>query len=650
MAYSYGVRDSGLRLTTLLKCLPTGATLYDFYMFHRMPNNVNSLTISTGSKLAAHMRDIGELDWAEDEIHWAENQEENPVEVPPCNIGEVITDQERRVHMGMGIAGKSMKPAEVQQATQPSASAEEIKPSSASVFNLDNYPPPWPLVPFSAPTHKLQKRIPFHLLPQKLVVHDPWNLLFVDNENEEDHDSSDESDSGHASDDMEWTAKTDIIRTYKLHFSEQGKEKVDIERKARAELETKTKDTNEREGFMHFPDSTKSGPVPPAIMVVPPLRPPPPESVPEAHLYLSPAHRSGIGNHSVVYKAELELPRSMLVDDVLCRKCMMNKVAEQVEEKQRRGEYPYGGVRKEGKEAGSGSSVGESSQSAPTAGKVTFSDKHTSALTAEVTCGKGHKAEQKTKKDDNVKSDAANHVGNKRDKGGPEIYSIQPAQTTRTMTYEGPIVKIFPEVEWQNSDRGPYCSHLQQLARCKQGPPTAKVCVAAKLSKQYDEHLAQEAENYQSFPSHLFEHWSGYNVVPPLHDPVPVGAVVPQFFGHYVPEEDSDDEYLSPILLIENCGIPVDPKSLNKDDRQECASLLYRFHAAGWKHNSFAERNIVMQLGPLSVWPPFRGLNNTLSFRLIDFGRSLECDSRTRGPEEMDADRVFGLVYHKLPE
>ena len=601
MAYRYGVRDSDLRLTTLLKSLSTGATLYDFYMFRRLPNNGHSLTISTGSKLAAHMRKIGELDWAEDEIYWAENQEEEPVEVPPYDIGEVIKDQEMHIRM---------ERAEVRQATQPS---EEIKPSPTTVFNLDNYPP---LVPFSAPTHNLQKRIPFHLLPQKLIVHDPWNLLFVHG-----------SDGRH----MEWTAKTDIIRTYNLHLSEQGKEKVDMERRSRSELETKTKDTNEREGFM--------GSVPP------------PESIPEAHLYLSPAHRSGVGNHSVVYKAELELPRSMLVDDVLCQKCMMGKVVEHVDEKQRHGEHPYGGVRKEAEEDDTGPSVGESSQSAgapdPKSGKVIISADNIPTFTGEIVRGEEHKTEQACKKDDDMETtDEANDTGNEKDKGN---HTMQLGQTIRTIS---PIVKISPEVEWQNPERGPYCCHLQQSARCKQGPLTARVRVAAKLSNQYDEHLAREAKNYQSFPSHLFEHWSGYNVVPPLHDPVPVGAVVPQFYGHYVPENNSDNSssYLSPILLIENCGTPVNPGCLNTDDRQECASLLYRFQAAGWSHNSFAERNIVMQPGPLSERPSYRGLSGISSFRLIDFGRSVECDSRTRAREEMDADKLFGLVYHDLPE
>jgi hypothetical protein len=295
------------------------------------------------------MRNIGELKWVEDEIHWTA-QEEDPVEVPPCDIGEIIKDLELRTHMG--INGKSTKRADMQHTPQHSTFAEKTK-QSTTLFDPCDYPAPWPLGPFSVPNHNLQKRIPFHLLPQKLIVHDPWNLLSVQDIVE---------DSG---DDTDWTAKDDIIRTYNLKLSTAGKET--------AKMEKDSRDNSQRESFLHMPDSETSGPVEPSIMVFPPPRPPPPESVPEAHLYLSPAHRSGTGNHSVVYKAELELP---LVDDVLCRKCMMDKVAEQVEEKKGRGEYPYNGVRKEG--CGDAESLGESSQSAttpnPKSAKVTFSD------------------------------------------------------------------------------------------------------------------------------------------------------------------------------------------------------------------------------------------------------------------------------------
>lgn len=100
--------------------------------------------------------------------------------------------------------------------------------------------------------------------------------------------------------------------------------------------------------------------------------------------------------------------------------------------------------------------------------------------------------------------------------------------------------------------------------------------------------------------------------------------------------------YVSPILLLEDCGTPVVPEELNIDDRQECSSLLYRSHQAGWNHESFAARNILVQAGPLSDWPICRIASGVRSFRLIDFGRSVECTGQSRAVEEIAAERLFG--------
>ncbi|KAJ7074285.1 hypothetical protein C8F01DRAFT_930483, partial [Mycena amicta] len=148
------------------------------------------------------------------------------------------------------------------------------------------------------------------------------------------------------------------------------------------------------------------------------------------------------------------------------------------------------------------------------------------------------------------------------------------------------------------------------------------VRVCAKLSIEGDSHLAREAEVYQAFPAHLSQHWSGYNIVRPSREPVPVGAVVPQYYGYYLPANPQEEQYLSPIMLVEDCGQQVEPKELTADQRKECWSLMYRLHDADWMHHSPFERNILMQRGPLTVpqgW--MRAFGTDLSFRLIDFGR-----------------------------
>lgn len=98
---------------------------------------------------------------------------------------------------------------------------------------------------------------------------------------------------------------------------------------------------------------------------------------------------------------------------------------------------------------------------------------------------------------------------------------------------------------------------------------TGEVTVAAKTAfNDYDERkmLADEGKIYDAFPEHLMESWSGFNLVAPLKDPVPVGPVVPRFYGYYVCNNDPT-ERLSPILLQEECGTPVKPKLLTPDDR-----------------------------------------------------------------------------------
>ena len=144
---------------------------------------------------------------------------------------------------------------------------------------------------------------------------------------------------------------------------------------------------------------------------------------------------------------------------------------------------------------------------------------------------------------------------------------------------------IRTSVSWQDP-LNPTCENLR--AKLQLVPPTIKVHLVAKLSNEDDEQLEEEAKNYQKFPRHMFEHWSGLNVLPPRQDPVLVGALVPQFYGYYVPEpetearpeegeEDVDNRsaklkpkpqaYLSPILLMEDCGTPVEFTTLTTDEK-----------------------------------------------------------------------------------
>ncbi|KAG1733007.1 uncharacterized protein EDB91DRAFT_1300941 [Suillus paluster] len=132
--------------------------------------------------------------------------------------------------------------------------------------------------------------------------------------------------------------------------------------------------------------------------------------------------------------------------------------------------------------------------------------------------------------------------------------------------------------------------------------------------------------------------------MPPLHNPVPVGALCPQFYGYYTPDDLTDgtgrSNYLSPILLLEHRGREIDPEELCRDDKQECASLVFRFHEAA--------RNILWQQGKPTEWPMQRLLSGK-SFRLIDFGRSKELEnSNSRAAEEAMAVRLLRLLHYNF--
>lgn len=164
-------------------------------------------------------------------------------------------------------------------------------------------------------------------------------------------------------------------------------------------------------------------------------------------------------------------------------------------------------------------------------------------------------------------------------------YTVNEPRVEHRAEYDGPLRRIeIPESRWSTIlDPSHTCAHKSAQSKSEPHPATFKVRVTAKLSIQHDDHLAHEAQNYQKFADILFEHWTGYNVVPPLHDPTPVGAVVPQFYGYYeaVNEKgekikaDKRGRYLSPILLLEDCGKPIVVEKLSIDDRYVLSFLFF---------------------------------------------------------------------------
>ncbi|KAI1792713.1 hypothetical protein LXA43DRAFT_1060411 [Ganoderma leucocontextum] len=76
------------------------------------------------------------------------------------------------------------------------------------------------------------------------------------------------------------------------------------------------------------------------------------------------------------------------------------------------------------------------------------------------------------------------------------------------------------------------------------------------------------------------------------------------------------------ILLVEECGKPIEPHVFPQEHRLRCLQLVKRLHAAGFAQGSMHVRNVVVQPGPLFA-PPGARSYATPSFRIIDFGRGV---------------------------
>lgn len=320
--------------------------------------------------------------------------------------------------------------------------------------------------------------------------------------------------------------------TYKLKLSERYTDRRRADEEKEAEEEAHVKKTLqsflanphsslERPSGLELIDLKEPGWTKPAVFVIFPFRPP--LGRPDvAHLHLSTDYQIGQGSHSVVYHAEMVIPRSWLMHEVMCLECVKEDVRQILEEE----DGPHGERRLKKWDEKTGMVVRHEIRKPPVSTTKTW------------------------------------------DYIGTTTYVMQDAVDMDVMAYEGPYRVIHTRIGYQNMERGPLCVHLSEGVPHTH-PLTTKVRLAAKLSNHYEKDLImiqREADNYQRFPKHFFEHWSGYNLCSPMHEPVPVGPLVPQFYGYYVPEEKSDN-YQSPILLMEECGDQITVQDLSVDDR-----------------------------------------------------------------------------------
>ncbi|KAF9522841.1 hypothetical protein CPB83DRAFT_776443 [Crepidotus variabilis] len=609
-----------------------GETLLDFFNVQRFPGVSNLRTISTGSKLYAWCKENGEAEgttWngkevpAKDCIMWSKD-ERDPELVEVYDITTLIEEREKKI--------REASPSESTDTLEESNTNKWPPPSA---FDPAAYPPSWNrLHPFLTDgpgafldIPALEHYIPQHMLPEKLVVHDPYSLLRALPLGDADSSTRSETFSAKPDRTYAYRLKSSTKHTSRREEDKQEMHKEEARKKAilvnflsnpHSSVESKPP------GIEIYVEGSLCGKIPPPVYVILPPQPAL-AAASEAHLYLSRSNYIGSGNHSCIYHAEWEVPRSLLVPELLCTKCVMKDATEILKQED-----------------------GEDGE---------LMDPRWKELNGEIGPTQIDKDSLPIIMPIEGISDLVDGLyefpRHPHDKPPPPV------------SYTGPYRVIHSRCQYQSLERSQYCEHLEDLVH----PLTTKVRVAAKLSIEHDQHLVNEANNYQAFPKHFFQHWSGFNVINPIHDPTPVGPLVPQFYGYYVPEEreekeakhqaedrndsmdddaeegenDADDEkdnaddedddpkpYLSPLLLMEHCGKPINTLRLSIDDKNECAALCFRLNHAAWVHNSVYQRNILRKPGPLSASPSVRienkkkrgGYGVDWSFRLIDFGRT----------------------------
>ncbi|KAH8827438.1 hypothetical protein DL96DRAFT_1606683, partial [Flagelloscypha sp. PMI_526] len=606
-----------------------GATLLDFCSVYRDPKSNKSFGIGptnmTISRILAWMKEAGELGTAPQHVEFA-SLEPNPRRIEPTNIlHQVDLNDATCVREGFFT---SLLPRR-----------ETSKTSIAKSFDWENYPHPWPFVPFSTEAPCIQTRLPLHLLPKQLHVHDPDGIL---------QSSPPRSSSSSPAPVPPYLGKESVYTTYQLSLSGVGAEKMETE------LNNLQNDLNSEqpiEGLFICPTRELSNSCDPRLTCPPyflqyPQKPSRPESCPEAHLFLDSRHHLGTGHHSYVYVAEWELPQQILAEPEMCSECVYAALEDTPSYRLSSEFYQVTwDTRESGPRAIHCSSLlpssppyAPSSHRQPKApislGVVTYRQGKERVRAAPTLVGAAGQDPRLVRLPGETSFARSTRISK------ANVALNMATKTTSQASYTGPLRIIQSDVPWHIPGLMTPCDHLRYsclpLRKLHMSRPTVTVRVAVKLTRPGDDHLFSEARHYQEFPSHFFEHWSGYARVPPALNPVPVGAIVPQFYGYYRPKPQEIGipmMYHMPLMLLEHCGQQVDPRKASLDDKHEYISLLERFHAANWIHNSVYPRNVLMQPGPLDTSLLDQRLGRykpKTSFRLIDFGRSF----KTKDPDE----------------
>jgi hypothetical protein len=623
---------------------PWGATLYDFYSVNRIPTIPDYVSFTTGSSLFQMAQALGELDVAAPEIEWAK-LEGQPRDEGVADTEELIRCIDTRLQLW-----KRLDPSKYATGKQDGEQNKEDEMESddetvpvnvpptipiTSPFHSSHYPKPWPFTPFENPECSilLQERIPLFLLPETLYVHDPFCLLTTETRRFAN---------------TSWTSRPDIVRTYNLRLSQPARSQYESARQKTEEFETFKSRTLIILRYQRTKIQVKNHEPIIEVPLPPYLRRP--TKVEEGHLYLSPIAKVGEGHHSIVYQGEWELPRDIFVKPKICAQCFKESADKEIQRLKDTGRWDK--LMKAASWGPNGFTGRKPTQAELDAATEPANlGRDGEIIEREITCVVSHDANPSQIVEMVDQTDVWDEFMKRRNVKKAELWFTgedDEKESEKDSHVAG--LRINPPFTYESQKS---CTHSTFPAPV---PRTAKFAVVAKLSLEGDPHLSREARNYQEFPERFFTFYNGYTIIPQLKSIVPVNAVVPQFYGYYTPKEDTDTEknpgepsYLSPILLLEHCGEPIDPDKLSIDDQEECASLLLRFQRAGWLHESVAPRNFLVQRGKPTEFPLTRLVKPELSFRLIDFGRSRKyTTAEEKRLEETQALEMFELLMGQM--
>ncbi|KAF9233299.1 hypothetical protein BU15DRAFT_80237 [Melanogaster broomeanus] len=336
--------------------------------------------------------------------------------------------------------------------------------------------------------------------------------------------------------DTTWLSQPDLIRKYTLSLSLDVQDEVNRAKKRAEEMEelkartpiifryTRTKDQIEN----HEPSIEV--PLPPYHRRL--------AKVEDGHLYISPIAKIGSGNHSVVYKAEWELPRDLLMEPRFCEVSMKERTLEEIQRLKDSGRWD-----KLLRAAGwgpkglTGPPRTQAEIDKEGAGDPPILEKDGEVIEREITCI----VSPDLSASDILQFLDRNKIWNQIKEKSDEyrFKAADPGTSTSAGAFHSSLTIEFKRVNEEEAPTNADSIVLRVNPPLTYQNPSRPETLCAPHLPQLSDILREKRRTIRSSPS-TFSRTIMVNIVPPVHDPVPVHALVPQFDGYYTPGPGSE--------------------------------------------------------------------------------------------------------------